>query len=544
MTTHPSFNLLECPWIKVRNLEGAVEEVSLRALFQRLDEFTDLVGESPTQSEAIFRTLLAVFVRGLRWNELFDSGDSPSHVWQSVWNAPDLGELICEYLESCEGRWDLFHPVTPFYQVAGLTTPKGEYPTASVLVPDVGPGLFSTSTQAARQAIPVAEAARWLIYVQAYDVSGIKSGAVGDSRVKGGKGYPIGTGWAGAIGSVHITAPTLKHTLILNMPVHALLADDESIDADLPPWERSPDVPEPRSTEETAPKGVVDVLTWQQRRVRLYPNAAATHVTGALITNGDKIKRSNMFADPTTGYRYSRAQSKNGAEVFFPKTHDPDLTVWRGIQSLFVHDVADEVRDRDPIVIQQIRRDLEDVVSSACQGMDTKIRLTGMSYGTQDAVVEREISETYPVRVQLLSSNARELRAAAVDVIKRVMSFRNDLSWFHKQLMVSAGASPMEVPTAPVQEWLSAMEGQFLQWLEHLAAQPSAEAAESDWATRMWRVSRQFIADALVAAGPRAAIGRTEVNDKGTVIIHSSAKYEVWILKRLRESLEGALVTS
>ena len=47
-----------------------------------------------------------------------------------------------------------------------------------------------------------AEAARWLVHVHAFDPSGIRSGAVGDPSVKGGKGYPIGPGWTGQVGVV------------------------------------------------------------------------------------------------------------------------------------------------------------------------------------------------------------------------------------------------------------------------------------------------------------------------------------------------------
>jgi len=527
----------------MRHAEGHVEEVGLLEFYDRAEQFTDLAGESDTQNQAVFRLLLGVFIRALRHHELFGPEDRLAETWQKVQAADDLGALVGEYLEAWEGRFNLFDATAPFFQAAGLHTKKEEYSDASVLVPDTGPGLFSTSTSAATKTLPATAAARWLVYTQAYDVSGIKSGAVGDPRVKGGKGYPIGTGWAGAIGAVQVMGPTLRDTLVLNLPVRALLAPREEVDADLPPWERASADASPRSVDEVTPTGVVDVLTWQQRRVRLFPNQEGNTVVGALICNGDKIRRANNFTDPTTGYRYSRAQSKNGVDVFFPKTHDPALTVWRGMQSLFEQSRPDEPKDRKPAIVSQLHGDLADVVNAAYEQSGTTLRLTGMSYGTQDAVVDGEVSETYPVRVQLLTDRAQQLWPVVAGVVGRVMSFRGSMAWFHKQLLVCAGASPEEAPQAPVQAWLAALEAQFVAWLDYLGGIPVPEDAEREWGRRMRTTTLYFIAEAVAAAGPRAAIGRTEESEAGKLIIHSSARYELWITKKLAETVADTALT-
>ena len=426
--------------------------------------------------------------------------------------------------------------------MADLRTKKGEYPDASVLVPDVGPGLFSTSTQHESASLSPAVAARWLVYTQAYDISGIKSGAEGDPRVKGGKGYPIGTGWAGAIGSVQLMGPTLRDTLLLNFPVEGgLRVSDQVLDEDLPPWEREQDSAAPRSDGEVLPRGVVDVLTWQQRRIRLIPNEDGTRVVGALICNGDKIQRTNNFTDPTTGFRYSPVQSKKaGVDVYFPKTHDPDLTVWRGVQNVIGSAAPNQhQKDRTAAVLSQLGEQLGNAMISAYPGHSTVTRITGISYGTQDAVVDSEISETLPIRIQLLTSGteAQELRELVREVISRVLSFRGSMSWFHRRLLISAGDSPEESPVAPVQSWLAALETEFLNWLEALGDPLDKLAAQRDWTHRMERVTRRFVAEAVTSAGPRAARGWIEESEKGTLWIRSSAADEEWILLKLRDTL-------
>ena len=53
------FNLLDEPWIRVRDAACRVQEVSLADALLRAQEFTDLAGEMPTQDAAVLRLLLA-----------------------------------------------------------------------------------------------------------------------------------------------------------------------------------------------------------------------------------------------------------------------------------------------------------------------------------------------------------------------------------------------------------------------------------------------------------------------------------------------------
>ena len=148
----------------------------------------------------------------------------------------------------------------------------------------------------ARDSLSYGEAARWLVYAQAYDYSGIKSGAVGDSRVKGGKGYPIGTGWTGMTGGVLVVGENLLDTLILNTCSSALTNSQ-----DRPVWERQPDGPDTREKvgENAYPQGPSDLLTWQSRRIRLHPvsvlNQQVQEESGYLLS-GDILTTENCVA--------------------------------------------------------------------------------------------------------------------------------------------------------------------------------------------------------------------------------------------------------
>ena len=99
-------------------------------------------------------------------------------------------------------------------QVHDLHTAKGDTKPVSRLVLDSESEYFSQRAEVALKSLSFAEAARYLVTLHAYDYSGIKSGAVGDPRVKGGKGYPLGVGWYGATGKVIVHGANMMETLL------------------------------------------------------------------------------------------------------------------------------------------------------------------------------------------------------------------------------------------------------------------------------------------------------------------------------------------
>lgn len=546
MCDRPSFNLVEAAWLRARLIDGTSETLSLRSIFARLDNIAVLDGESPTQDTAVFRLLLAILIRSLRCADVLDPQLSTVETWETIASANDLGSIVDDYLTDHRDRFDLFHPHVPFFQVADLETKKSAHPDASVLVPDVGPGLFSTRTREDAQVLDPASAARWLVRVQAYDISGIKSGALGDPRVKNGKGYPIGTGWAGAIGSVMLTGRTLHDTLLLNLPVEAVIADRFIMDLDLPPWERERDTAAPRSDNEAEPNGIVDLLTWQQRRVRLFPADDSSDVVGALICNGDKLARANRIDEPYAAQRYSAQQSKKAAkEIRYARQLDPTLTVWRGVQAVFTEANSptaaassqgrDHMPDTPAPVLEQFRKELGDVVEARYGRSSIGLDLTGIAYGTQDAFIETEIRETLPVSFSLFTAAGQPLRRTAITAVDRVLLFRGRLRWFYRQLLVCAGASPDDYPDEQVSAWLDELQMAFTSWLAALGDGRDPQQADLDWRRTMWTITRRAIEQGVEQAGPRAAIGTFEVTDSGSAL-HTSARYEAWIVAQLAEA--------
>lgn len=499
-------DLLNDPWVRVLRRDGRVDELSMLEVFDTAHDLRSIVGEIPTQAAAVLRLHLAVMYRALRhaqddqeardeWGEWWESGRLPSG-------------RIRDYLQSHEERFDLGHPASPFMQVADLSTATGRTSGLTKLIAEVPDGslYFSTRSGMGLTSVPAAEAARWLVHLQAYDPSGIKSGAVGDPRVKGGKGYPIGIGWTGWLGLVVPECDTLAQTLLLNL-VH----DRPSPEGDAPVWEKPPHTaaPDPSSVE---PGGPVQLLVWQPRRVRLIGDEAG-RVVDALICNGDPIHaRNRQSLEAGTAYRLSSAQTKKhgGAPVYMPLGHDPERQVWRGLEALLASDsprAGEEAPRLAPPVLQWLARVESEGVLPPSQVV--RIRAVGVEYGGKASVINGVTDDTLSVQAGVFSSPlTRQMIIRAVAATDRgVLALRNLAS----NLVLAAGGDPDGARARAGEAAYAALDAPFRTWLLHLLDDDAAEAVEQEtrWHTVARRVLRDAAGTLLEEGGSRALRGRT-----------------------------------
>ena len=511
----PSFNLVDQPWIICVTASGT-QTLSLRQVFDGTAEPIQVLGDSPTQDYAVLRVLLAIFWRA----HLGDAAASRSWDEWFISKRQELVETgrddaVLSYLENHRSRFDLFDSETPFMQVSTLDTSKSTRQAVSRILPDSEQDYFTMRTHEGRQSLAFDEAARWLIHTQAYDYSGIKSGALGDPRVKGGRGYPIGTGWAGMTGGTVIHGRTLVETLLLNTVEDAL---SPSASADQPVWEREADSAAQRndragklaSPPAVQPQGASDLATWQSRRVRLF--ADNDRVTAVLVSNGDQIPDAgkNVFGDPMTPYRFSKNQTKKGQLAFYPKPYDAERTMWRSLDALLVSesDAGFTSTDHAPkrpsnlvnfskIAMRQRSNEVADV------------RIVSMGYGPQSSSVGTVVTGNIGLPLSLLQDDAlsRAHRQYVRDAADVTRSAAISLGWFAGQLAVAAGGE-YAFSAGAADRLYTVLEPKFITWLRNLDVDQIEDEAIS-W-QRQVRDQLFRIADEEVrGAGQKALVGRT-----------------------------------
>lgn len=355
------YNLLEEPWIKVLTNDIEHKEVSLTDVLVNAHKYRQLAGETATQDAAILRLLLAIATTIFYRYEpdgtdslLCEESDFEPYDVLERWQVyRDLGrfpeEVIKSYLWEYHERFWLFHPETPFYQVAGLAF-GSDYGTACLL------GNIKESNNKATkhhfsllegeeiQELGYPEAARWLLHFNAYAVN-VKS----DKKAPG-TNNPVGTGRMGRLGFIFVNGSNLFETILLN-----LCALKDGVDLWNPPkpiWEEP--VCRLQAREIPIPDNIPEAYTLQSRRICL-KKSASNKVCGFKVMGGDYYTTENEISEQMTVWR-SRVDKKTKVKTEFPKIHDPDVQVWREFSTILCEDSSSPEKARLPGVVKWVER--------------------------------------------------------------------------------------------------------------------------------------------------------------------------------------------
>ena len=524
MTVAAEFNLVDEPWIRVRQLGGGVTDVSLRELFEQAETLAALAGEIPTQDAAILRALEAVVlgaVRPTRRRTQLENEDLFAG-WWAAGNVP-VDDVVA-YLERHRDRFYLFHPVSPFLQVAGLHTASGNASGLVKLIADVPDGHQYFTTRAGREleSLSYAEAARWLVHCQAFDPSGIKTGAVGDDRVKGGRGYPLGyPAWAGNLGLLFLRGANLAETLLLNLPLTLTHPDD------LPVWERPPLGPGV-AVDHPAPLGPADSFTWPSRRVRLIPDAG--RVVDVQISNGDRLGPQNLMGvEPMTSWKKSDNQSKGGHVVYMPVRQVPERRVWQGLGSLLLSVGGSAMRAPVLEWIDGLRA--LDIIEPARR---VELRVVGIEYGAQASSIAGAVDDGVSAHVAALVDEV--LVVASADAAARASAGVVALARLASDLAEAAGGERERPRAAAYELGYSRLDGPFRRWLTTLLDPAEAPNAVEAWGQEALLLLQDLGSRMVVDAGASALVGREVTHNKKAVWL-DSATAERWFRYQLRKDL-------
>lgn len=498
-----NFHLIEEPWILVRRLDGSDDLLSVRQVLADCAQLRSIGGDIPTQSFVIMRVLLAIVRRAISW------GSDPVARWVQIWDAGGLPAVETgDYLQRVHARFDLLDPVAPFYQVADLATGKGEFKPVELLLADVPTGekFFTNRAGVGAQSLSLAEAARWLVHCQGYDIAGIKSTDPRDPRGKQGKGYPMGTGWAGQLGGILFEGASVFHTLMLNTVAQDSLGNAPKHD-DLPVWERAHS--DHLERQDLTPTGPSDLLTWQSRRIRLITDGPK--VVGVLVTNGDPIDSHNRWhKELMTGWRRSESLCKKfGDDHYLPAAWNEDQALWRGIAGLLT-DVRDRTADHDRFKASGTAHWLSHLLGEKLLDPDTMIRphAFGLTYINKACTVGAAIDDTLLMRVALLG-RASQARASAVFAVDVAAAAVRALGTLAARLAVAAGGSGDGARGRIEAEAYFALDGPYRNWLKHLhEPREGTEEFDIQWQRTVLHTIRTESNTLIATAGESAWIGR------------------------------------
>ncbi|WP_433574671.1 type I-E CRISPR-associated protein Cse1/CasA [Nocardia brasiliensis] len=490
------FDLTVEPWIPIVR-HGVPAELSLTDTLLDADDI-ELANTDPLEAVALLRhVLLPVYWRS-------QPPPRTGHEWRLRWTGAELRgsrELRSRYLREHRARFELFG-AEPFGQVASLRTQRGAVKSAAVLVLSMPMGnnvpLFDARTDDDPPALSPGQAARALLTLQCWDTAGLKSAANDDPRASAGKTYGNPTGPLGQFGAVVPLGRNLAETLLLNTPV----LPDGLNSADLPPWEKPPSTSQPGTR---AAIGPIDLLTWQARRVRLFPSIepdGRTAVRHALVTRGDHLTEIPSEHEPHA--MWSSTATAAGPR---PIRHQLGRQLWREAPALLATTKPTATGVRSSRLLTELA---QHVVRRSIP-LDTPIHVlaVGISYGSRLAVIDDAVSGTMPLPLTALLDHSAARRtvlaiAAEADRLRlAVIAFANDL-----RAAAGARPRPWEVGDDPGEALMFRLTVLAEQLLRLLQRRPEcAQLALRLWRRQATQLGFEAAAAILDAAPDRSCLG-------------------------------------
>lgn len=509
-----TFNLIDQPWIPV-DRDGGRHKVSLATALAESAAIAGLAFPAPTEMVAVLRqVLLPVVLDALEpprdeddWMDRFERGSPPT-------------EGLLAYLDAHRDRFDLFDPVVPFAQVGGATASNGETKPSSLLLPAIASGnnvpLFSSWLEDQAPSLTPPEAAAALLATHCWDTAAIKSGLVGDPRVKGGKTTGNPTGPVGQLGVVIPSGRNLWETILLNLPI----IPDGNAHGDRPQWRGDPATVE--WTERPA-GGLLDLLTWQSRRIRLFSETderGATVVRRVLVGAGDRLATTPGLEPHTLWTRTSRPRA--GQPPRRPRRHRAGRATWLGVDMVLAAGPIEDGVETTGLLTQLAGLTVD--ADGVPDDYPLRVTAVGMVYGNQSAVVEHVIHDQIPLPVVALRRSP-PIRDAVHELAGTASEVAKALDMLEADLRQAAGgeAVPWDRGARPEVPFLHALDLPARRRLRDLAAAaPDVEGILTGWHVELWDVATGLAGTLLDATTPQAFAGRPVTRGSRAVMVRTS----------------------
>ena len=511
-TNEKEYCLLDEPWIRVMKPDCSVQEVTLQEVFEHAHEYHSLAGEMPTQDIAMLRFLLAIVHTALSPIDaegnrtVFENADAALDFYEDLWKQGKFPyERIQNYLLEWKERFYLFHPVYPFWQVPEAKI--GTEGSAAKLNGEISESsnkqkLFSKRSGNEKNILSYAEAARWILHLNAFDDASAKP------KQKGVKLPSPGTGWLGKLGLIYAEGDNLFETLVLNM---VLLDNHQQCwGVNKPSWERE----NPRSDERIEipiPDNQAELLSTQFRRILLIRRECENTVSGYTVLGGDFFDECNAYAEQMTLWRHVAAKGAD-PERYTPKRYDPGRQIWREFPSLIFGDD----KTRIPGIVSWV---------SYLQGRSVQIldrnrmicfRVAALCYGDKNSSVTEVYQDGLSLHVQILSELGRVWRQKVIEMIQLSDDVCKEVGTFSNELFLSAGGNVKKKGFQDAEnQFYFLLDAPFRNWLYQL--NPSAVDSNIENAGTVWKVELKRIATGMgremaAHSGQQAFIGKQVKN--------------------------------
>ena len=459
------FNLIVEPWIPCLMSDDTIKELSLLETLTRAHEIKEITDDSPLVVVSLYRLLLAILHR------IF--GPKNFEEWKNLWREGFWDEeKLKAYFESehCRNRFNLFDAERPFYQYPKVTKKGGadsDRLPIETLMQEKATGanatLFDHSFKGRETNCPPSVAARYLIARQSFSLAG-------------GVSYPfnLSNGLLVKGFSVLAIGENLFQTLALNLikyPSERLMPfeeDDDGVSLDKPFWERETlQEAAERDKEGTVPRGYLDYLTWQSRRIKVLLDEESQTVKSCQLQQNFKLKENLNLFDPFKVY-------VEGEKGLYALDFNPNKSLWRNSHTIFRQNAL-------PGEIANLSKHLTNISAAISNGeIEGRRRYALSIFGivNDQASVEMWARETLPIPLDYFDDDALTgLLERAIQFAEEKGGIAGTLRAGIKELAKSLETSAANFPAMPI--YWSSLELEFQRLLLDLPDEK--DAAMKEW---------------------------------------------------------------
>ncbi len=457
MTEHFSFNLIDEKWIPcIRSDDGRSDTLSLRETLAESHLLEDITGDTPLQTAALYRLLIAILLR------VYKPTATDFDRWQEMWTSPTWDmERINTYLDEQKPKFDLFDGERPFYQSDSDDSRVRPKPLTSI---KYGNGflhnpLFDHDNDENGLSLSPAEAARNLISVQLFGLGGGHKGMFSDAP------------WSKGI-LLFVQGNSLKETLFLNLLPYPDeersgygITDEED---DAPSWEQN----DPFTFKKGFPLGYLDYLTWQNRRILLFPERWNDQLVVREWQVGGGLSLDDNINDP---FKFYLRHVKDGLNVY---QFQESRGLWPNSYALFAPMAVGKDRvSIPPAVFSQ----LKELINEQLLASHTVYHCKAMGQGKNKAKVEylREERFPFPLRYLIDETLREQLRDALREsesvafqlrrALQRVgfylyIAKPDEIGWKSVGINPNATKSISDVARSDIENWIQHTEADIYFW--------------------------------------------------------------------------------
>ncbi|NKZ09090.1 type I-E CRISPR-associated protein Cse1/CasA [Actinomadura latina] len=228
---------------------------------------------------------------------------------------------------------------------------------------------------------------------------------------------------------------TLYETLLLNIPigVQGRLGS--------PQWKRSIG---PAWESRTA-QGLLELWTWQSRRIRLIPEQTldGVRVTSVIVAAGDRLSMTPDW-EPHTAWRADKPAKKTAKSAKpvpqRPLRHTPGKAVWRGMNALLAVEAEETAAFRTSELLDQIRGlEADELIDDQ---YPLRAETFGMVYGNQSAIVEDVLHDLTPLPVAALRTDTG-VHTAVLEATEQAEQLAQAVNHLSADLRRAGGLDPI-----------------------------------------------------------------------------------------------------